>query len=97
MLRAFDGLDLSLEDPKGIDHPGGLIEDGSGKGKLFEFPVQSKKLDKGPGVGGYETDGALMKDQPVEPAALFAEALDCIFQTGVAIAISSLSNSSGIV
>jgi hypothetical protein len=97
LLGTFDRFDLGLENPKSVDHPGGLFEDGSGKRKLFEFPIQSKKLDQIPGVGGYETESALMKNQPVGTAPMFAERLDRILQIGLPIAISSLSNSAGIV
>jgi len=86
-----------LENPESVDHPGGLFEDGSGKRELFEVPIQSKKLDQIPGVGGYKTEGALMKDQPVAAAPMLAERLDRILQIGVPIAISSLSNGSSIV
>lgn len=97
MLGAFDGLDLGLEDPEGVDHPGRLIEDGSRKRELLEFPIESKEFDQIPGVRGYETVGALMKDEPVDPTPLLAQHVDCILQIGVAIAISSLSNPAGIV
>jgi hypothetical protein len=38
-----------------------------------------------------------MKDQPIGAAPMLAERLDRILQIGLAIAISSLSNSAGIV